>query len=71
MGEDDCATSVSKSNLATPVVYSIAPVDGKTQMEIIIHEPIQISITNHLNEVVAPDTYPVGFNVIVQTEISN
>ena len=71
MGEDDCATSVSKSNLSTPVVYSIAPVDGKTQMEIIIHEPIQISITNHLNEVVAPETYPVGFNVIVQTEISN
>ncbi len=71
MGEDDCATSVSKSNLTPPVVYSIAPVNGKTQLEVFIHEPIQISITDHLNEAVAPETYPVGFNVILQTEISN
>ncbi|MCE3014199.1 MAG: hypothetical protein LW878_14165 [Proteobacteria bacterium] len=71
IGEDDCSTSVSKTGLSTPVSYSIAPVDGKTQMEIFIHEPIQITITDHLNEIVAPGTYPVGFNVIVQTEISN
>jgi len=71
IGEDNCGNSVSKSNLSTPVVYSLAPVEGKTQMEIMIHEPVQVNITNHLNEDVAPGTYPVGFNVILQTEISN
>lgn len=71
IGEDDCATSVSKSQLSTPVAFTITPVDGKTQMEVIIHEPVQVTITDSLNEVVAPGTYPVGFNVILQTEISN